>query len=108
MSDREVLVVVLVSLPLVVLWVSAIVEVLRRRDLATGRRLVWVAALLVFQIPALAVYVVVRPPRPVRMSRVAVGTERAEALVTLAEQRQRGDVTDAEWITGLQEIGART
>ena len=38
MSDREVLVVVLVSLPLVVLWVSAIVEVLRRRDLATGRR----------------------------------------------------------------------
>jgi hypothetical protein len=108
MTDRQVLLFVLVSLPLAALWVSAIVEVLRRRDLVRVHRLVWIAALLVLPIPALAVYVVMRPPRPVRVSGVAVGAERAEELVTLAEQRQRGDLTDAEWITGLQEIGART
>lgn len=93
MSDPWVF--VLVGLPLVALWIAAVVEVLRRRDLAATRRLAWLAALVVGTVFGLLAYLVARPPRPVRMSGAgSANTARAEAVVLAAERRQRGELDD--------------
>jgi hypothetical protein len=95
MSDWWTLLVV--SIPLLVMWVGALVEVVRRRDLAGRARVLWVLALLVVSLPALAVYAVLRPPRALRVSGAGDGQQRAVELVVLAERRQRGEIDDAEF-----------
>lgn len=103
MSDLQVLIVV--AVPLVGLWLAVIVEVLRRPDLGGRRRVGWLAALLLLSVPTLAVYLVVRPPRGARISGGVASTERAEALVRRAEARQRGELSDDEWLSALDPSG---
>lgn len=88
---------VVVVLPLVGLWLAAIVEVVRRPGRSIGRRIAWVAALVLVPVVALAAYVVVRSPPVIRRSGASGASPRALRLVELAEARQRGELTDDDY-----------
>ena len=89
-------VLIIVALPLIGLLVGAIVEVIRRRDLTMLQKTMWLLALVLIPVFGLAVYIVVRPPRAEQLSEAADASN-AEAIVLLAEGRQRGDLTDSEF-----------
>lgn len=92
---------VVVAIPLIVLWVGALLEVLRRDDLRARSRVAWLAAIVVVPLLSLAAYVVARPPRALRTSGAGGDDARALELVVLAERRQRGEITDAEFAAQL-------
>jgi hypothetical protein len=92
---------VVVAIPLFVLWAGALLEVLRRNDLRTRSRVAWLAAIVVLPLLGLAAYLVARPPRALPTSGTGGGDVRALELVVLAERRQRGEITDAEFAARL-------
>ncbi len=96
--------VIVVALPLIAMWLAALVEVARRRDLDSARRAIWIAVLIVVPVIALAVYVVVRPPRAVRLSGGRADQARAETIVALAERRQRGEIDDSTYRTEVRAV----
>jgi uncharacterized membrane protein len=92
-----------VGAPLLALWLFALGEVIRRADLSGARKLVWLIALLVPAI-GLAVYVVARPTRALYAERPTADLSVAERIVRVAERRQRGEVTDAEYLSEIDAI----
>lgn len=92
---------VVVAIPLLVMWAGALIEVLRRDDLRTRGRVGWIIAILVVPLIGLAAYVVARPTRALPTSGTGGGDTAARGLVVLAERRQRGEITDAEFATEL-------
>jgi uncharacterized membrane protein len=104
MSDIWVLIVI--TLPLIGLVVGAVIEVARRSDLTTPRRIGWILALVLVPVFGLAFYIVVRPPRAEQVGG-PTDISNAEAIVILAERRQRGELTDTEYqdeLTGIASI----
>ena len=102
----------LITVPLIVMWILAMIEVIWRRNLSALPKLGWIGFLVFVPIISLAVYVVVRPPRSQSLlsssSSSGKGSEVAASLVLLAEQRARGEVSDADYHTGgAVAIGAR-
>ncbi len=53
----------LIAIPLLIIWVLTLVDIIRRRDLGTGRKVLWALAVLVVPIVGVIVYFVVRPPQ---------------------------------------------
>jgi hypothetical protein len=55
---------VLIAIPLLLIWVLTLVDLVRRRDLPTSRKVLW--ALVVLLVPVLGViaYFIARPPQP--------------------------------------------
>lgn len=105
MSDESALLLV-AAVPLIIGWFYAVGEVLWRPDLSILRKVVWVAALWVFSVFTLAVYIVVRPRRSESLLANAPtsGTRRAGELVLLAEANARGDVDDRTYRDRLDAI----
>ncbi len=97
---------VVVGLPLLALWISAVVEVIARHDLGAGRTMLWLAVLLLVPVLGLAVYVVARPPRRPARSVTATPSSDAEQLVLLAERRQRHEITDGEFRAAVARLGS--
>ncbi len=93
----EVWLLVLTGLPLLGLQLWSVFDVVRRRDLELPRRLGWLLALAIIPIVTLSVYVVARPPRAIQVSGGHADTARAETVVLLAEQRQRGEIADEDY-----------
>lgn len=104
---NEWLLLVVVTLPLAAVWIGCLIEIVRRRDLLRWPRIAWFAALVVVPLVALAVYVVLRPSRPVESLRRGSSIEWAEAVVALAERRARGDLSDADYLSELRASTAR-
>ncbi len=96
---------VLVGLPLLAMWIRAVVEVIGRNDLGAGRTALWLAVLVLVPVVGLAVYVVVRPPRRPALSTTAAPSSDAEQLVLLAERRQRHEMTDEEFRSAVAHLG---
>ena len=92
-----------VGAPLLALSLYALGEVTLRADLSGARKLAWVAALLVPGI-GLAIYVVLRPTRALYAARPTADLSVAERIVRAAERRQRGELTDAEYLREVQAI----
>jgi hypothetical protein len=57
------LIATLIAIPLLIIWVLVLVDIIRRRDLGTGSKVLWALAALVFPIIGVIVYLVVRPPQ---------------------------------------------
>ncbi|MDX2382051.1 MAG: hypothetical protein QNM02_20120 [Acidimicrobiia bacterium] len=93
----EVWLLLLAGLPLLGLQLWAIADAVRRRDLALAHQIGWLLALAVIPIIALGIYIVVRPPRAVQVSGGHADMARAEAIVLLAERRQRGEIPADEY-----------
>lgn len=99
--------IIVIALPLLAIWIAAVVEVVRRHDLSGPRKVGWVAVLILLPVVALAVYVVVRPPRSARVSGGPADHARAETLVALAERRQRGEIDDDDYLTEVRSMTSR-
>jgi hypothetical protein len=57
------LIATLIAIPLLIIWVLVLVDIIRRRDLGTGSKVLWALAALVFPIIGVIVYLVARPPQ---------------------------------------------
>jgi len=92
MSELSVL--AFVALPYIGLLVWSIIEISRRADLDTAGRVGWLALVVLLPVVGLAIYIVARPPKGAQLSGGRADASNAEALVVLAERRQRGELTD--------------
>ena len=100
------LILLILAVPLIVLWVWAIVDAIRRSDLSQVRRVAWVGILVLVPVIGLAVYVVVRPPRGRRLGvSDEAGAATAAALVDAAEAHRRGDLSDVDYRRTVAELG---
>jgi hypothetical protein len=61
MSTGDALLLLLIALPLLFVWAYVIIDILRRHDLGTGTRIVWILAALLIPLLTIAVYLLVRP-----------------------------------------------
>jgi hypothetical protein len=52
----------IIIIGLIVTWIYALVDMLKRKDLKTWHRVAWMAAIIIFPILGLLVYVLARPP----------------------------------------------
>jgi uncharacterized membrane protein len=95
-----------VGAPLLALWAYAVGEVIRRADLPGARRLAWVVALVLVPVLGLAVYVVARPTRSLYADRPTTGLSTAESVVRAAERRQRGELTDDQYLVEITGIAS--
>lgn len=99
MSDDFLL--LIIAVPLIVMWILAMIEVIWRRNLSAARKLGWIGVIVFVPVISLAVYTIVRPPRSQSLlsstSSSTEGSELAASLVLLAEQRARGEVSDADY-----------
>lgn len=102
MSERTLL--LIVGLPFLAIWARAIFEVLRRDDLSGVHTLMWILGLFFVPALGLAAYIVVRTPPKNHVSSATAKTSRAEQLVLLAEQRQRGELADGEYRIALSGL----
>lgn len=106
------LILLILAVPLLVLWVWAIVDAIRRTDLPVIRRVLWAIALVAIPAIGLAVYLVVRPPRDRRVSLMGVsdeaGATAAAALVEAAEANRRGEMSDDDYRGVVAEITGST
>lgn len=94
---------IVVALPLIGLLVAAVIEIARRNDLTGLWKLLWMGALVLIPIFGLAFYIVVRPPHAEQLGGLADASN-AEAIVLLAERRQRDELTDADYHDQLADI----
>jgi len=55
---------VLIAIPLLLIWVLTLVDLLRRHDLNTSRKVLWALVVLLVPVVGVIVYFVARPPQP--------------------------------------------
>lgn len=75
---------VVIAIPLLLIWVLAVVDLVRRRDLSTGHKVLWALAVLLIPIVGAIVYFVARPPEPT--DRFAAPSELAHESAPGAER----------------------
>ncbi len=99
-------VLVLVVLPFLALLARTVVEITKRSDLSKPRRIGWITLAVVVPVVGVTVYVVVRPPKGPGAGHEHVAAGRAEAIVLLAEQRQRGEIGDEAFRSEVSSIAS--
>ena len=103
--SEDVWLLIVAVIPLYTAVALSIYEVAQRRDLAHGRKVVWIVVLLFLPPIGLALYVVARPPRHrAAVADSAPGAERAEQIVDLVERHSLGDLDDASYESALAAL----
>ena len=55
---------VLIAIPLILIWVLTLVDLFRRHDLSTGRKVGWAIVVLILPVIGVIIYFIARPPQP--------------------------------------------
>lgn len=55
---------VLIAIPLLLIWVLTLVDLFRRHDLSTGRKVLWAIVVLILPVIGVIMYFIARPPQP--------------------------------------------
>jgi hypothetical protein len=55
---------VLIAIPLLLIWILTVVDIVRRHDLNTSRKVLWALVVLLVPVVGVIVYFVARPPQP--------------------------------------------
>ena len=55
---------VLIAIPLLLIWVLTLVDLFRRHDLSTGRKVLWALVVLILPVIGVIIYFIARPPQP--------------------------------------------
>jgi hypothetical protein len=99
----------LIFLPLIMIWVFALLDVFRRDDMAGGWKAVWVAAIILVPFFGTLIYLITRPAGATPEERAALDEasrdfvqryspdSTATQLQTLSDLHDRGKLTDAEF-----------
>jgi len=95
----------LVSVPAIILIGFTVVDVVRRPDLSVGRKVVWLAVVVVLPVVGTFLYLLARPfPDPIT-PRIE-HNDRTAQFVDLLERRELGAVPDREFkATALRLFG---
>lgn len=71
----------LIAIPLLLIWVLVLVDLFRRHDLSTGRKVLWALLVLILPVIGVIIYLIARPPQPTdRTSLNSVGDESFEPI----------------------------
>jgi hypothetical protein len=71
----------LIAIPLLLIWVLVLVDLFRRHDLSTGRKVLWALLVLILPVIGVIIYLIARPPQPTdRTSLDSVGDESFEPM----------------------------
>jgi hypothetical protein len=73
---------VLIAIPLLLIWLLTLVDLFRRHDLSTGRKVLWALLVLILPVIGVIIYFVARPPQPTDRAATldAVGDESFEPV----------------------------
>lgn len=94
MSFVEVLLVLIIFIPLLLLWVFALVDLFRRDDVQGGAKALWAIIIVLLPIVGMFIYFIVRPsPVPA----TADGDDLVDRLERLEALHERGSLTDEEF-----------
>jgi uncharacterized membrane protein len=64
----------LIAIVWVLIWIVALVELVRRKDLTRGKKAAWALIILLLPVVGLIFYLVMRPPEHERFGAVNVGS----------------------------------
>jgi hypothetical protein len=71
----------LIAIPLLLIWVLTLVDLFRRHDLSTGRKVLWALLVLILPVIGVIIYLIARPPQPTdRTSLNSLGDESFEPV----------------------------
>ena len=108
MSFWEVFFLLLISVPLMLLWASALLDIFRREDLNGLAKAIWVATVILIPFFGTLVYLVIRPAGVTAQERAALDAadrdlavrstdSAAQQLSVLADLESRGKITAEEY-----------
>ena len=103
MTFWELFFILLIFVPLIMLWVFALVDLFRRHDLAGWTKALWVIAILIFPILGMLIYFITRKPSEEEEKaardyyREMSGADVPEQLERLADLHDKGVLTDEEF-----------
>jgi hypothetical protein len=97
----QVVVFLFIFVPLVMLWVFALLDLFKRRDLSGWAKGLWAIAIVIFPIVGMVVYFVARPKdledEYVQVGSRVVDDDLADQLERLAALRDSGKITEDEF-----------
>ena len=96
---------IVVWIPLFVVWAVVVVDVLRRRDLGTARKAIWILVCTLLW-PALIAYLLLRPTRG-RLEDPEMREDVHARLVNAALQHEAGEIDAAELAEIVQGLRTR-
>lgn len=88
------LLVVAIAVPLVLLWIAALVEIVSRKDLSVAKKALWIAVVIIANYVGVAAYYVARPLRPPEGKRYGETVPRSSAIVEELERLSARQTTD--------------
>ena len=103
MSFWELFFILLIFIPLVMLWVFALVDLFGRSDLSGWAKGLWAIFIVILPLLGLLVYFIARKPTPQEeeaargANQVQSGHDTAGQLTRLADLHDRGVLTDEEF-----------
>ena len=104
----DVLLVIAMTVPLFLLWVAVIVDLLRRKDLSIGKKLMWLVIVVFTVHIGVLLYFIFRPIPPPSGKRERHKDERASAIVTTIEmlhvQHDAGDISNDAYLDAKREL----
>jgi uncharacterized membrane protein len=104
----DVLLVIAITVPLFLLWVAVIVDLLRRKDLSIGKKLMWLVIVVVTVYIGVVLYFIFRPVPPPSGKREHDKDDRASAIVASIEvlhvQHDAGDISDDAYLNAKREL----
>lgn len=99
--DASFLLIALVLVPLLVLWIVALLDILvRRRDLSVGGKAIWSVLVIVVPYIGLLIYAALRPPRsptPTGGEDQTAAGSAIRQLARLVTAHEDGSITDEEF-----------
>jgi hypothetical protein len=99
----------LIYIPLVMVWATALVDIFRRDDIGGVRKALWTVTVFVLPFIGTLIYLIARPAGATKEERVLIDdasrafverytpSNRGEQLKVLADLRDRGALDDAEF-----------
>ena len=107
-TAADVLLVIAITVPLFLLWVAVIVDLLRRKDLSIGKKLMWFVIVVLTVHIGVVLYFIFRPIPPPSGKREHDKDERASAIVTSIEllhvQHSTGDISNNAYLYAKREL----
>jgi hypothetical protein len=107
-ATASVLLVIAITVPLVLLWVAVIVDLLRRKDLNIGKKVMWGAIVVVAVHVGVLLYFILRPIPAPSGKRARDKDDRASAIVANIEvlhlQHGAGDISDDAYLDAKREL----
>ncbi|HEY8372136.1 MAG TPA: PLD nuclease N-terminal domain-containing protein [Pseudonocardiaceae bacterium] len=116
MSFWETFFLLLIWIPLVLIWATALFDIFRRDDLGGWSKALWVVAVILVPFLGTLIYLIARPAGATAQERQAIDaasrdfvqrytpTNNAQQLALLADLRERGVLNESEFAAEKQRV----